>query len=289
LAKHKVWSPRNVHHEYLLRGLVVCGACGLRMDCAHQARPAQRYEYFYYACRHHDPVESGRVQRCTGRRVRRDDLDAVVWDALGSWIQSPQLLVEEIAAWRTSREGAGEVVRDLARLERVQRQTGLQIERLIDAYQRGALSVEELRARRERLDATSAAARARAEELAAQEMDRARLDRLGEDLAAFAATLRSGLAHLDFAGRQRLVRLLLQRVVITGDHVAIEHAIPLSGRFAGLRLQDRRAELSSVWRPHACGGHHRGPRRDPEDSHPPRLPTEVPAPRPPPSDLFGWS
>jgi site-specific DNA recombinase len=289
LAKHKVWSPRNVHHEYLLRGLVVCGACGLRMDCAHQARPAQPYEYFYYACRHHDPVESGRVQRCTGRRVRRDDLDAVVWDALGSWIQSPQLLVEEIAAWRTSREGAGEVVRDLARLERVQRQTGLQIERLIDAYQRGALSVEELRARRERLDATSAAARARAEELAAQEMDRARLDRLGEDLAAFAATLRSGLAHLDFAGRQRLVRLLLQRVVITGDHVAIEHAIPLSGRFAGLRLQDRRAELSSVWRPHACGGHHRGPRRDPEDSHPPRLPTEVPAPRPPPSDLFGWS
>ena len=170
------------------------------------------------------------------------------WDALGSWIQSPQLLVEEIAAWRTSRDGAGEVVRDLARLERVQRQTGLQIERLIDAYQRGALSVEELQARRERLDATSAAARARAEDLAAQEMDRARRDRLGEDLAAFAATLRSGLAHLDFAGRQRLVRLLVERVVITGDHVAIEHVIPLSGRFAGLRLRDRRVGLSAVWR-----------------------------------------
>src|SRR5262249_26824585 len=102
-----------------------------------QARPAQPYEYFYYACRHHDPVETGRVQRCTGRRVRRNDLDAVVWDALVSWIQSPQLLVEEIAAWRTSRDGAGEVVRDLARLERVQRQTGLQIERLLDA-DRGA-------------------------------------------------------------------------------------------------------------------------------------------------------
>ena len=74
---------------------------------------------------------------------------------------------------------------------------------MIDAYQRGALSVEELQARRERLDATSAAAQARAEELAAREMDRARRDRLGEDLAAFAATLRSGLAHLDFAGRQQ--------------------------------------------------------------------------------------
>jgi hypothetical protein len=58
----------------------------------------------------------------------------------------------------------------LARLERVQPQTGLQLERLIDAYQRGALQVEELQARRDRLDATSAAARARAEKLAAREM-----------------------------------------------------------------------------------------------------------------------
>lgn len=243
LAKNRVWSPRNVQHEYLLRGLVVCGECGRRMECAHQARPTERYEYFYYACRHHDPIEAGRAHRCTARRVRRDELDAVVWGALVSWIQSPQMLVEEIAAWRASREGAAHATRDLAHLERVQRHAALQIERLIDAYQRGALSVEELKGRRERLEATRAGARARAEELAAHEIDRARLDRLGEDLAAFAATLRAGLTHLDFAGRQRLVRLLVERVVVSGDHAAIEHAIPLSGRFAGLRQQRQNEQL----------------------------------------------
>ena len=66
-------------------------------------------------------------------------------------------------------------------------------------------------------------------------MDRARVDRLSRDLEAFAASLRDGLTDLDFAGRQRLVRLLVERVVVTGDEVAIEHAIPLSGRFSGLR------------------------------------------------------
>jgi site-specific DNA recombinase len=124
------------------------------MECAHQTRRTGRYEYFYYNCRHNDPVETGREQRCTARRVRRDELDAVVWDALVSWIQSPQMLVEEIAAWRASRAGAAQVARDLARLEAVQRQTRLQIERLIDAYQRGALGVEELKGRRERLEPT---------------------------------------------------------------------------------------------------------------------------------------
>ena len=49
-------------------------------------------------------------------------------------------------------------------------------------------------------------------------------------LTAFAATLREGLAQLDFAGRERLVRLLVERVVVTGDQVTIEHVIPLSGR-----------------------------------------------------------
>jgi hypothetical protein len=200
------------------------------MECAHQTRRTRGYEYFYYACRHNDPVETGREQRCTARRVRRDELDAVVWDALVSWIQSPQTLVEECCL---ARESGGGRARDLARIERLQRRTTLQIERLIDAYQRGALGAEELKRRRERLETTCAAARARAEELAAQEMDRERVERLGEDLAAFAATLRSDLGHLDFAGRQHPVRLLVERVIISAEDVSIEHAIPLSGRFAG--------------------------------------------------------
>jgi site-specific DNA recombinase len=269
LARHKVWSPRNVQHQYLLRSVVVCGECGWRMECAHQTRPSRPYEYFYYACRHHDPVETGREERCTARRVRRDELDAVVWDALVAWIQSPRMLLEEIQAWRASRAGAAQLTRDLARLESAQRQSALQIDRLIDAYQRGALGVDELKVRRERLEATRAAARARAEELAVVEMDRARLDRLGDDLAAFAATLRSGLDKLDFAGRQRLVRLLVERVVVTGDHVAIEHAIPLSGRFAGLQLQRRCARLPPLWRSHVGDRHDRGGSRPAHDSRAP--------------------
>jgi hypothetical protein len=41
----------------------------------------------------------------------------------------------------------------------------------------------------------------------------ARLERLGADLEAFAAAIRDGLEALDFAGRQRLVRLLVERII----------------------------------------------------------------------------
>jgi site-specific DNA recombinase len=233
LKSNKLLCMRNTQHEYLLRTLVVCGECGWKMECSHQQRKDCPYEYFYYNCRHGDPLETGHEHRCAAKRVRRDELDAVVWGAVTGWIQSPSMLTNEIEAWRASRAGAAQMTRDRTRLEGTERQLTVQIERLVDAYQQGALSVDELKVRRERLEAARDAARARIDDLVGAEMDRTRLDRLGDDLETFASTLRSGLGNLDFAGRQRLIRLLVERVVVTGDHVAIEHAIPLSGRFCG--------------------------------------------------------
>ncbi|WP_437815012.1 hypothetical protein [Sorangium sp. So ce1078] len=156
------------------------------------------------------------------------------------------MLLQEIEAWRSSRAGEDQSRRDRARLESAERKLQRQIERLVDAYQAGAISVEELKARRERLDAEQRAVRVRLQEVTAQDQDRARVEQLTDDVKAFAATLREGLDKLDFASRQRLVRLLIERVVVTGDHVAIEHAIPLSGRFSVLRSQDRCPRVPSL-------------------------------------------
>jgi site-specific DNA recombinase len=234
LKNSKRWARRNVQHDYLLRTMVVCGSCNHRMSAIHQVSGNRRYEYFYYACQHRDPIITGREDRCTSRRVPAEALDSLVWDAIASWIQSPEMLLREVDALRSGRASMHSSARDRARAENVHRQLDAQVDRLIDAYQRGAISVDELKARRERLEAAREVARDRARDLAAEEMSRDRVERLGDDLQAFASTLRSGLGELDFAGRQRLVRLLIERVVVTGERVAIEHAIPLSGRFSEL-------------------------------------------------------
>ncbi|MFY0563785.1 hypothetical protein ACN28E_08055 [Archangium lansingense] len=112
--------------------------------------------------------------------------------------------------------------------------------------------MDELKVRRAQLEAALEAARARAKELQAQHADEERLGEREAQLEAFAAAVREGLDSLDFEGRQRLVRLLIERVVVTGEHVTIEHAVPLSGRFCRLRKND-------AGRLHLCGG--RGRRR----------------------------
>jgi site-specific DNA recombinase len=229
------WSARrNTQHEYLLRTLVVCGQCSHRMGAIRQVSGNRRYEYFYYACMVRDRIMTGTEERCTSKRVPARTLDDIVWDAITSWIQSPEMLLRELDAWRVARTAKKDHEREQARAQKLERQLALQVERLIDAYPRGAISIDELKVRRERLETELERVRLRIQGLAAHEIHKARLDQIGEDLREFASKLRVGLDDLDFPGRQRIVQLLVERVVVTGDKIAIEHAIPLAGRFSGL-------------------------------------------------------
>ncbi len=63
-ARHKTFARRNTQHDYLLRGLVVCGACGRRMQALRQWRPPH-YEYFLYGCGRPDTTATGGAERCT--------------------------------------------------------------------------------------------------------------------------------------------------------------------------------------------------------------------------------
>lgn len=236
LKKNWVLSPRRVQYDYLLRSLVVCGTCGRRMDCVGQRkRTDPSRHYVYYSCNYDGPPGLTRELRCRARRVRADALDALVWQGLTSWLQRPELIAVEVHAWQDRREDSAQLARDQARLEGTCRSLQGQIERLVDAYQQGAIEVAELKARRERLETALQAAQGRLASVRAQQQDGPRLEALGEELNRFAAALRVGLEELDFTGRQRLVRLLVERVVVTGEQVTVEHVVPLSGRFCPLR------------------------------------------------------
>jgi site-specific DNA recombinase len=167
LSQHKWLSPRNVRHDYLLRTRVVCGQCGLRMNCERQTRSHHPYEYFYYACERRTPEDTGHLERCTAKRVRALEFDAVVWKALCEWLQQPQMLLKEVETWQLSHQHSQAAQQETARLDGACHHLQAQIDRLVDAYQQGAIEMDELKARRERLEASLQATRARAQSLQA--------------------------------------------------------------------------------------------------------------------------
>jgi site-specific DNA recombinase len=101
--------------------------------------------------------------------------------------------------------------------------------RLLDAYQAGLLDLEELTrrtgaltARRDQLARDRETLTTRSAELATQNRLRRRLARFSERIAA-------SLDDLDFDGRQRLLRLVVESIRVSGWRVEIHLKIPLPG------------------------------------------------------------
>ena len=77
------------------------------------------------------------------------------------------------------------------------------------------------------------------EELEIVNRQHVKLDDLLESVDAFAQRLRQGLENASFEERRQVVCLLIERVVVRGEDVTIEHIVPLKGRFSGLRLDHK--------------------------------------------------
>jgi site-specific DNA recombinase len=229
-ADNSKWSPRRAEPgAWLLRGLVKCGPCGVGANC-HKMRGRNGTWHRYYYCRNHDPLRAGgQDRRCPERNIRADALDEFVFGQIRAALLTPGLLLagEQAIAVHAPAPDDQLLAAELARLDRKLNAARSEHNRLIDLYQAGLIDMPELQRR-----ATAIAARQRELEqkrasLAAERADLARGNRLRHGVEHFAARVRAVIDQLDPTQQQKLLRLLIEEVQVTGWHVQIQLRIPL--------------------------------------------------------------
>src|SRR6202040_611777 len=91
----------------------------------------------------------GRLKRpaCTNRPVRQDSLDQFVWDEMIRLLDDPALVQAEIDRRRESARQANPLRKRDEELRREQARLEKSIERLINAYQEGLVTLPQLRHR----------------------------------------------------------------------------------------------------------------------------------------------
>ena len=230
------WSPRRAEPgAWLLKGLVKCGPCGVGTNC-HKMRGRNGTRHRYYYCRNHDPLRAGgEDRRCPERNIRADALDAFVFDQVRAALLTPDLLLagEQAIAVHTPVPDDELLAAELARLDRKLEAARAEHRRLIDLYQARIIDMPELQRR-----ATAITGRQRELEhkrtgLAAERAGLARGNRLRQGVHDFAARIRAIIGQLDFTQRQKLLRLLIEDIQVTGWHVQIRLRIPLDGDTPG--------------------------------------------------------
>jgi site-specific DNA recombinase len=220
-------SPRGAAAEaWLLRGLI--GHCHVGCSC-HNSYGRNSALTRYYCCRNHDLLRAGSEDRlCPERNIRANELDEYVFEQVRQALLTPdQLLAAERAVVTGAPDENELVTTQLGRLDTAIEAKERERARLLDAYQAGLLGLEELTRRTGVLTARRAELTREKETLSRRSAELAVQNRIRRRLAGFSDRVAASLDSLDFAGRRRLVRLVVEKVCVTGWRVEIHLKIPL--------------------------------------------------------------
>jgi site-specific DNA recombinase len=274
------WSPRRADPgAWLLRGLVRCGTCGVGVVC-HKMRGRNGTFHRYYYCRNHDPLRAGgEDKRCNERNIRSDELDAFVFEQVRDALLRPEVLLagERAVAKRAPAPDDELLDAQLARFDRKIGATDNERRRLADLYQAGLIELVELQRRAQELDARRVNIDTQRHTLSDQRAELAKDNRLRQRIDAFADRAADALEGLDFDQQQKLLRLVIDEVRVTGWNVEIRLRIPLDQpvptpptnprpRRREPRGQDTKEAVSSNDGLRSLGDHRR---RQLPDAHPP--------------------
>ena len=228
LASNSTLSFRNnTRNEYLLRCLLTCRGCGLAMfgvtTYGKTGQPAHRY----YKCHGKDTVARDRACRCTQTPAKVAELDAAVWGHVKALLEDPATLAsrfDELARLSELRDdGQAAVGRWEAQLLRL----GREEQRLVDAYQAEVIDLTELKTRREQIQGRRHVLSTQRDQEQRLRNEQQAARAVWADLEAFCRRVRSRLDEATFAERQRILQLLIERVIVGEDSLEIRHVIPL--------------------------------------------------------------
>ena len=221
LEENSRYSMRNnKRHTYLLKGLMRCSRCG-GMYTGHAQHRLRRYR-----CINSDASVSSTGKKCTPGSVSADKVEVLVWDAVSEALQQPEVLAQEYEKRLAEALLPASIEIDKKQISLALKRVRAQEDRVTEAYINEAMGLErykdemvKLRARREQL------------ERAAEDMERSKQreqdsKRALENLRGFCDRVAKGLGSLTFGEKQKLLRLVVERITITDGKVKIETIIP---------------------------------------------------------------
>ena len=226
LQENKIRSRRRTIEPSVVQGLVSCQKCGYAFARTSTRTSARKIHY--YKCIGSDGWRKLGGPVCDNRRlVRQDLLDQIVWAEVIRLLEEPTLIQQELDRRLAAARSSDPTKKHEQSLQRELIQVGKGIERLLNAYQEGLLSIEQLRERMPALRNRDQTLRTQLRAIADQIDDRAAFLRLAETLTAFLTRLRSTAETLNVAERQRIVRLLVKEVLVGENDITIRHSIPI--------------------------------------------------------------
>ena len=230
--ENEAFSPRNLQEGgYLLRKLVRCGRCGSSCSAltSKQSYGGKVHSNHYYGCLR---TTSGflKQERCSQRRIRADVLDELIWEEVSNRLQNPELVMEAYQAHKSQSRNSSDEDGSNEKDDKLKTQIRLankELSRLLDAYQYGAVELPELQKRRKLVDSKLEMLNREQELLRKMVAAQKKETDIRTSLGEFAALVSTNLKRISFENKQKLLRMVLDKIVVNEWRVDVHYNIPL--------------------------------------------------------------
>jgi site-specific DNA recombinase len=166
LQANFLFGKRGAKSQYLLRGLIKCGICGLTYIGVAANRPNGKREFYYRCNGAHSPAVYGARGRCQAKAVRGDILEGQVWSDVETFLRNPEPVLQQLhAKLESEAEGSGQTRKQVARLQGLLAQKATERSRVVGLYRRGRLTDAELDAQMDEIGNEETALEAQIAEL----------------------------------------------------------------------------------------------------------------------------
>jgi site-specific DNA recombinase len=225
LKSNKLHSQRNTKVETLLQGMMVCSECGYSLYRTYSETSAKNRIY-YYRCFGSDRYRFNGVRKCNCKPLRQDYLDDMVWQQIVHLLEDPMLIQREVEKRVEETRKASPVLKQKEAIVRQRNKLSQSMDKLLDAYQEGLITIAQLRIRMPELQKRVNTTEKELENLKNHELalDQ-RLQYL--DAQSFTNQLGANVNKLDIKDKKKILRLLVKEVVVGDDIIDIRHSIPL--------------------------------------------------------------
>jgi site-specific DNA recombinase len=225
-------SLRNTKEVSLLQGLLVCQECG--KSYYKKLRSSANKKIGYYCCRS-QLIKGDR--KCSNPSIRQDALDVLIFQEVMELLKNPQLIEQEIE--RRIQEGPESGLEDrLHKIKKELAKIAQARDKILDAYQDGeAITLEELKVRMNKLSKQQSALEQEASKIEAEHMQQEKAVYLKESLQSVLNRLEASSQSLDIKAKQRILRLIVDEIVIGTNSIKIKHCIPIRASSNSLLCQ----------------------------------------------------
>ena len=208
----------------------MCEQCGYALY--RTSTRTTRRQIKYYRCLGSDRYRHLRGPVCACRPIRQDYLDDLVWQEILRLLRTPELIRAELERRRAESMNSSPVQQRQEQVKRELTRLGQQMDKLLDAYQEGLLTLAGLRKRVPELKMKIGGLEKEQQNLQVRAVENKRWIELGNSMEGFLARLNENVQKMDGAEKQKVVRAVVKQITVGKEMVTIHHSIPLGAACA---------------------------------------------------------